>query len=158
MKKDVFAFLVNHFSAYRIEQSKNETLAEIVNPLGGENIKVEYVPDDEFTPYIVYFAFQHCHMNDEEDIIEYISNIIDGNKFSIEFFKNGARYFGGDITAEEIKGLSYEALEQYSGYYGSRKLKDLVDSFKLRGWNPKDNFDAVFMIGDNGFVGIIRQD
>ena len=158
MKKDVFAFLVNHFSAYRIEQSKNETLAEIVNPLGGENIKVEYVPDDEFTPYIVYFAFQHCHMNDEEDIIEYISNIIDGNKFSIEFFKNGARYFGGDITAEVIKGLSYEALEQYSGYYGSRKLKDLVDSFKLRGWNPKDNFDAVFMIGDNGFVEIIRQD
>lgn len=158
MKKDVFAFLVNHFSAYRIEQSKNETLAEIVNPLGGENIKVEYVPDDEFTPYIVYFAFQHCHMNDEEDIIEYISNIIDGNKFSIEFFKNGARYFGGDITAEVIKGLSYEALEQYSGYYGPRKLKDLVDSFKLRGWNPKDNFDAVFMIGDNGFVEIIRQD
>ena len=141
-----------------MEFSKDGDLVEIINPFGCENIRVEYIPDDDFTPYIVYFAFQHCHMCDVEDIVEYIRDLIEGNRFSIEFFKNGARYFGGDIAAEDLKDLSYEILEQYSGYYGLHKLKDLVDSFKLRGWNPKDNFDAVFIISDNGSVEIIRQD
>ena len=138
--------------------SKDGDFVEIINPFGCENIMVEYIPDDDFTPYIVYFAFQHCHMCDVEDIVEYICDLIEGKRFSIEFFKNGARYFGGDIVAEELKELSYEILEQYSGYYGLHKLKDLVDSFKLRGWNPKDNFDAVFVISDNGSAEVIRQD
>ena len=154
MKKDVFAFLVNHFSAYRIEQSKNETLAEIVNPLGGENIKVEYVPDDEFTPYIVYFAFQHCHMCDEEDIADYMNDIIDGKVFSIEFFNKGTRCFGGDITAAELDSLTYETLTKYIESWGISNLLDYADSFKLRGWHSNYNFDAELITDENGLSRI----
>ena len=158
MRENVFDFLIHHFSSYQIEFSKNGTLAEIINPFGIDNIRVEYVPDDEFTPFIVYFAFQHCHMNDEEDIVDYICDLIDGNRCCIEFFKNGTRHFGGDISAEELINLSYEGLEQYSGYFGLHKLINLADSFKVRGWNPKDNFDADFIISDNGSVEIMRQE
>ena len=107
MKKDRFDLLTKQFSAYEMEFSKDGDLVEIINPFGCENIRVEYIPDDDFTPYIVYFAFQHCHMCDVEDIVEYIRDLIEGNRFSIEFFKNGVRYFGGDIAAEELKDFVY---------------------------------------------------
>ena len=154
INNDRFNLLANQFSAYRMTFSKDGALVEIINPFGGENIRVEYLPDDDFTPYIVYFAFQHCHMCDEEDIVDYINNIINRQLFSIEYFNNGTRCFGGDITAEELVDLSYEKLEQNTGYYGITKLKDCADSFKLRGWHSDDNFDAVFVTDENGLTTI----
>ena len=146
--------IATHFSDYDVQFSKDKNLLEILNPCGNENIRVEYVSDDEWTPYILYFLFQHWHMNDEEDIIEYINDIIDGNLFSIEFFANGNRCFGGDIDAQELQELSYESLEQFTGYYGMSKLKDLADSFKVRGWRTETNFDAKFIIDELGNITI----
>lgn len=157
MRENIFDFLVNRFSSYQIDVSKDGMLVEIINPFYKENIRVEYDSDNEFTSFIVYFAFQHCHMNDEDDIIEYINDIINGNKLSIEFFRDETRCFGGDISAQEIKELSYESLEQYSGYFGLCKLKDLVDSFKLRGWDPADNVDAVLVINEDETVSIKNE-
>ena len=150
MNNDRFNLLANQFSAYRMTFSKDGALVEIINPFGGENIRVEYFPDDDFTPYIVYFAFQHCHMCDEEDVADYIMEIIDGNLFSIEFFNQGTRCFGGDISAEEWHDSSYECLSKCMEKWGIAKLLDYADSFKLRGWYSEHNFDAVFDVDEKG--------
>ncbi len=147
-------FIAKKFSDYDIRFSEDKNLFEIFNPCGDENIRVEYVSDDEWTPYILYFSFQHWHMNDEEDIFEHINDIINGNLFSIEFFENDNRRFGGDIQAQELQELSYETLELYAGYCGMSNLKDLADSFKVRGWNAEANFDAKFIVDEFGNVTI----
>ena len=152
--KNRLEFIAKRFSNHHISLSKDNNLLEIFNPYGGENITVEYVPDDEWTPYILYFAFQHWHLNDEEDIIEHIIDIVEGNIFSIEFFENDIRRFGGDIEAQELQELSYETLEQYTGYYGITKLKEIIDSFKVRGWKTDANFDAKLIIDEFGNVTI----
>lgn len=143
-----------HFSNHMTHFSKDKNLLEIVNPFGNENIKIEYVPEDEWTPYILYFSFQHWHMNDEEDIIEHIHDIINGKLFSIEFFKGNKRCFGGDIEAKDLQELSYKTLENYLGDFQMSKLKDIADSFKVRGWKADTNFDAVFDVDNYGKVAI----
>lgn len=149
-------FIAKHFLDYKIHFSENKNFLEILNPCGSENITVEYISDDEWTPYILCFSFQHWHMSDEEDIIEHINDIIRGRLFSIEFFKRGNRRFGGDIEAQALQELSYEFMEQYTGYYGISKLKDLADSFKVRGWNTNANFDAKFIADECGNIMIKR--
>lgn len=147
-------FIAKSFSDYNICLSKDKKILEIYNPNGEDNIRVEYVPNDEWNHYIVCFAFQHWHMNDEKDIIERISDIIEGNLFSIEFFENNILRFGGDIEAQKLQELSYETLEKYTGYYGSTKLKELISSFKVRGWNADANFNAKFIVDEFGNITI----
>ena len=147
-------FIAANFSNYKVCFSEDKNLLEIFNPYGNENIKVEYVYDDEWTQYILYFAYQHRHMKDEEAIIKYINDIIEGKLFSIEFFGNGNRYFGGEIQIQELQELSYERLEKDTGYYGIPKLKDFIDSFSIRGWKTEASFDAKFIIDELGNVTI----
>lgn len=154
MKTDRFDFLVQQFSAYEMEFSQDGDWAEIINPFCCENIRVEYIPDDDFTPYIVYFAFQHCHMRDEDSIVDYINDIIEGNVFSIEFFKNGTCCFGGDVTVAELDDLSYEILTKCMEDWGLSNLLNYADSFKLRGWHINHNFDAELVLDENGLPGI----
>ena len=143
-----------HFSDYDVQFSEDQKSFEILSPCGNENIRLEYVSNDEWTPYILYFSFQHWHMNDEEDIIEHINDIINGNLFSIEFFANGNRCFGGEIDMQELQELSYETLEQLTASFGMPKLKDFADSFKVRGWHTETNFDAKFIIDEFGNITI----
>lgn len=152
--KKVFDFLIKQFSNHEIVILEDESLAEIINAFGKDNIKVYYDSDDDFSPYILCFAFQHVHLCGEEAVIDYIKDIISGNLFSIEFFHNGQRCFGGDITADRLKELSYKALERYTGYYGGTKLIECADMFKVRGWNSNNNFDATFVIDECGMVTI----
>ena len=157
MSKNNYTFLTNHFSSYEIIYLESEDSVEIVNPFGKDNIIVYYDLADP-TPFMVEFSFQHRHIEDENGVIEYINDIVNEKVFSIEFFKDGERRFGGDITAQELKDLSYEELEQTIGYYGSTKLKDCVNVFKVRGWSGNDNFDATFVVSENGNVEIKKLD
>ena len=157
MSKNNYAFLINHFSSHEIIYSESKDSVEIVNPFGKDNIIVDYDVNNP-TPFTVMFSLQHRHIKDEKGVIEYITDIINENIFPIEFFKNGERRFGGDVTAQELKDLSYEELEQTIGYYGSTKLKDCVNAFKVRGWSGNDNFDATFVVSENGNVEIKKLD
>ena len=157
MSKNNYAFLINHFSSHEIIYSESKDSVEIVNPFGKDNIIVDYDPADP-TPFMVMFSFQHRHIEDETGVIEYITDIINENIFPIEFFKNGKKRFGGDITSQELEDLSYETLEQRTGYYGSTKLIDCADMFKVRGWSGNDNFDATFVVSENGNVEIKKLD
>ena len=100
------------------------------------------------------FSFQHRHIEDENGVVEYVTDIIDENVLAIEFFKNGEKRFGGDMTSRELKDLSYEKLEQKTGYYGSTKLIDCADAFQVRGWSGKNNFDAIFVADESGKIEI----
>ena len=153
MSKNNYTFLNNHFSSHKINYLECKDSIEIVNPFGKGNIVVDYDSADS-TPFMVMFSFQHRHIEDEKGVVEYVTDIIDENVFAIEFFKNGERCFGGDVTAEELKDLSYEKLEQKTGYYGSAKLIDCADAFKVRGWSDKNNFDATFVVDKSGKVEI----
>lgn len=73
---------------------------------------------------------------------------------AIEFFKNGQNCFGGEITAEELDEITYKKLERYAVYYGTTKLLNIVDSFKIRGWNIESNFDADFILEKDGTIAI----
>ena len=153
MSKNNYTFLTNHFSSYEIIYLESKDSVEIVNPFGKDNIIVDYDPADP-TPFRVMFSFQHRHIEDENGVVEYATDIIDENVFAIEFFKNGEGCFGGDITSRELKDLYYEKLEQITGYYGSTKLIDCVDAFNVRGWSGKNNFDAIFVVDKSGKVEI----
>ena len=153
MIKNNLAVIAARFSDHVTRFSEGNTVLEIINPFGNENIKVEYVPDDEWTPYILYFSFQHWHMADEEDIIENINDIIDGKMLSIEFFKDGKRCFGGDIEVQDLKELSYESLENIFSVFRI-KIIAVADSFKVRGWKANTDFDAVFNVDGNGEISI----
>ena len=153
MSKNNYTFLTNHFSSYEIIYLESKDSVEIVNPFGKDNIIVDYDPADP-TPFMVMFSFQHRHIEDENGVIEYINDIVNEKVFSIEFFKDGERHFGGDITAQELEDLSYENLEQRTGYYGSTKLIDCADMFKVRGWSGKNSFDAMFVVSESGKIEI----
>lgn len=154
MQEQRFDFLLKEFSTYEIIISDENSLAEIINPFYKENVSVYYDSDDDLSPYILCFSFQHVHLCDEEEVVDYINKIISGNLFSIEFFQDGERRFGGDIEADKLKELSYELLEQHTGHLGNSKLKDCADSFKVRGWYRNDCFDARFILSENDIVTI----
>ena len=146
------------FSSYKITVSVQGDLAKIHNPFQNAPITLEYEPDDPVMPFAVYFSFQHQHFNKKDDVVEYINNIINGNKFAIEFFNSGKRRFGGEISADILKDISYETLQKHFAYFDGTALCLVADSFKVRGWNPKDNIDAVLVSDDLGNTIIKKQE
>ena len=98
MSENKLDFLTDAFSNCQIQYSDDFTSAIIVNPFYNENVTIHYYEEDDFTPFCACFSFQHCHLPDEEDVVIWISEIMSGNKFAIEFFKNDQRRFGGDIV------------------------------------------------------------
>ena len=158
MSKKRLDFMKDAFRGFELKFAEDESNVVILNPNYDENITVY---DDEYE-FIACFSFQHRHFEDEEDIIEWIGKIISGNTFAIEFFNNNQRCFGSEIDTEELQGLTYKKLEQFTGYYGLTKLLDVVDSFKIRSWDGKNNFDYTMICEENGnvvinqiFVGIL---
>ena len=139
------SFLTAYASKYRVDVSDDLESAIIYNPHQQEHLYVEYDSADDFSPFTLCFSFQHVHLPDRESAAEWIDDILHENIFSIEYFKGENRHFGGQISAADLANLSYELLEQKTGYYGSTKLYALADCFKVRGWTQKNDFDGYFV-------------
>ncbi len=161
MSKERLIFLKDTFSEFELQFADDYSNAVIVNPNWNENITVY---DDEYE-FRVCFSFQHRHFEDKEDVVEWICKVIESRILAIEFFNKGQRRFGSDIETAELQDLSYEKLEQFTGYYGLTKLRDVADSFKIRGWDSFKNFDYTITCEANGaiiinktFVGIMRKE
>lgn len=144
------SFLTAYTSQYRVDVSDDLQSAIIYNPHQEEHLYIEYDSADEFSPFTLSFSFQHVHVNDQDSAAEWIDDILHENIFSIEYFREEQRRFGGQISAMDLANLSYELLEQGTGYYGSAKLYRLADCFKVRGWTKKNDFDGYFITKDNG--------
>lgn len=142
------SFLSKYIAKYRIDISDDLESAIIYNPISDENIYIEYDKADESSPFLLSFSFQHVHLTDKKSATEWIDEIISENLYTIEYFSNAKRLFGGEITAEELNVLSYEFLEQDTGYFGITKLFQIADRFKVRGWSGKNDFDGQFVKKD----------
>ena len=143
------SFLASYTSKYRVDISDDLESAIIYNPNSEDHLYVEYDKADDFSPYMLSFSFQHVHLTDEESAKEWIDSILSEDVFSIEYFCGEERRFGGEISAQELENLSYDYLEQDTGYYGLTKLFQIVDHFKIRGWSKKNDFDGYFVEKDN---------
>ncbi len=143
------SFLSSCISKYRMDVSDDLESAIIYNPNSEDHLYIEYNKTDGFSPYMLSFSFQHVHLTDEESAKEWIDAILSEDVFSIEYFSGEERRFGGQISAQELRNLSYDYLEQETGYYGLTKLFQIVDHFRVRGWSKKNDFDGYFVMKDN---------
>lgn len=150
MNENIFDLIRKEFSTFEINDLESGYSLEIINPFCENNIVLYY--DDSIDEYTLYFTYQHWHLNNEKDVIKYIKDIINGEIFSIEFFKDDERHFGSSISKEELENLSYDSLA--SMFYGVDVLKELVNCFKIRGFNKEDNYDAKFIMEENGKINI----
>ena len=157
MAKNRLAFLKKAFPNDKVHIEDDGLCAIVFNPFHDQNVNVYYCEEDDYTPFLACFSYQHRHFSDEEDIIDWINDITTGRVLAIEFFKNGQNCFGGEITAEELDEITYKKLERYAVYYGTTKLLNIVDSFKIRGWNIESNFDAVFVLEKDGTIAIEKN-
>ena len=143
------SFLSSYISKYRMDVSDDLESAIIYNPNSEDHLYIEYNKTDGFSPYMLSFSFQHVHLTDEESAKEWIDAILSEDVFSIEYFSGEERRFGGQISAQELSKLSYDFLEQDTGYYGLTKLFQIVDHFRVRGWSKKNDFDGYFVMTDD---------
>ena len=143
------SFLSSYISKYRMDVSDDLESAIIYNPNSEDHLYIEYNKTDGFSPYMLSFSFQHVHLTDEESAKEWIDAILSEDVFSIEYFSGEERRFGGQISAQELSKLSYDFLEQDTGYYGLTKLFQIVDHFRVRGWSKKNDFDGYFVMKDD---------
>ncbi len=150
------SFLSKYIPLYRVDVSDDLHSAVIYNPSSEEHLYVEYDNSDESWPYTLSFSFQHVHLIDERDAEEWIDEFLNEESFAIEYFMGEERKLGGQISADELKNLSYELLEDDTGYYAMTKLYEVADRFKLRGWSGKNDFDGFFVERD-GEIQIIRE-
>lgn len=150
MSKNRLTFLKDAFPEFELQFSENDTKAVIVNPNYDENI---IVYDDEYE-FTVCFSFQHSHLDDADEIVDWIRKIISGNRYAIEFISNERLCWGSQIDAEELQDLSYEKLEQFIGYYVSKELPIVANTFKIRGWDNKNNLDYTITYKANGSIAI----
>ncbi len=97
--------------------------AVIKNPINDNRIEVfretyaPYAPGEPpYTEYIVCFSTQHRHMEDPDEVKDYIRGIMRDEIFAIDFYPGGAPHFGGEITREEFDRLSPESAAERFGF------------------------------------------
>lgn len=141
------SFLEKYTSKYRVDISDDLESALIYHPNGEEHLYIEYDRDD-FSPYMLSFSFQHVHKTNQKSAEDWIDDILNEKILAIEYFIGKSSIFGGEIDAAKLSNLSYEFLEHDTGYYGTTKLFQIADSFKVRGWSQKNDFDGYFVKKD----------
>ena len=133
---------------HRLILTTDNAKAILADPKTGEQIEVleeKYYPkrdsitgteDEAFVEYIVYFSTQHAHFEDLDDALEYVAAIIADEVLPIEFYLNGKRSFGGEITQADFEELSDELLAAEFGYFA----KDLsLFEYEIHSWSGRYN-------------------
>ncbi|MBO4422323.1 MAG: hypothetical protein J5879_02710 [Clostridia bacterium] len=80
---------------------------------------------------IVQFSTQHVHLDDPDDVVDYIRGIITDEILPIEFYDlSGKRRFGAEIGRGELDSLSVSSLQKlYPFVSGLREYYFEVHSF-----------------------------
>ena len=87
-----------------------ENAASLTEPASGRVIDIYSEEYDTHTEYIVGFSTQHRHIEEPEEAADFVREILLDEALPIEFYLNGARRFGGDLTREEAAALTVTAL------------------------------------------------
>ena len=146
-------FLKKHYPDKRITVHTNEhgcAFAEIETE--DEPVTVWYDAKDP-QPYMVCFAYQHCHCFTENQVLDETDAYISGEKACIEFFVGERRCFGGDIDAVLPEHFTSEHLKStwVSDHILSRELPESLIC-KVRSVKKEFCFDAE--IGTDGSVTV----
>ena len=121
--------LLKDNKSIRYEVKENKILIYNLN----NNKMIEI--DEESEEYIISFATQHRHFeNDVEEIKEYLSNIMNDQILPIEFYKNNKNIFGGEITIDLYNNLSNKAL---ADYYGCSEEDISNYEYEIHSWSGK---------------------
>ena len=148
-----FDFLKELFSEYDVDicvKDDTETVY-IRNGQFNFSIEVDYFPEDYYK-YLLCFATQHRDTSSKDDLITYISSYVTAEKAAIEFYKNGANCFGGEIETSVLEDLTYDSLRIRFGYHDLKAY-----TFSVRAWNKRFCFDAHFEKDDSGNVTIVKK-
>ena len=87
--------------------------------------------------YIVSFSTTHRHLDEPDDIADYVKEILSDEVLPIEFYLNGARRFGGELNRREAEGLSKAVLErQYCRFVGPLDAYE----YEVKSWSG--NYDT----------------
>ena len=115
-------FLNNAQKLYAINFTVEEDEARIINPINGKRVNIyreKYYSEDEkdvFVEYIVCFATQHRHLEDLDEVEEYIHRVLKDEILAIEFYDSDERKFGGEIEKADLAALSLNLLAKRWGY------------------------------------------
>ena len=150
-------FLCEIFSNYEIERCE-EHGAECIcikNSNFNEPIKVCYELDD-YNTYTVYFATQHLHITECDDLIDTIAKFANASIAAIEFYDNERNRFGGQIETKRLENLTYDTLRTYFGY---PHLDISHLTFRVYTWDKKYCFEGSFVkVAPNIVKIIIKND
>ena len=114
-------FLKELQKKFNYDLTTKEDEAILTNRNIGKSIEVyeeKYYSSDmkeEFVQYIVCFTTQHCHFDDLDEVKDYVCEILTDNALPVEFYLDGNRRFGGEITKADFEKLSIELLADLFG-------------------------------------------
>jgi len=138
------ARLLQKYSLYQTRvTSDGDTFSFVIlNPNQNSDIVVDNTSgfENELT---FYFSYQHAHFGENINaLMEYIDLFLTDTSAAIEFFQNGERSFGGDISLHGIDLLSIDYISRKFGY----KPSNLVGlSYKVRTWSGGNDLDAIIV-------------
>ncbi len=139
---DLLNIIQNEVSACDVKVDVSDDSLTIVNKQNDYKLFVyreEYFSQDmseKFVEYIVTFSTQHCHFDadDSDEIIKYISLILNDMVLPLEFYKDGERRFGGEISKEDFDKLSVSFLSEKFGYLSDYLLQF---DYEIHSWSGK---------------------
>lgn len=150
-----FDSILKKFSDYEIEQG-NELGVEYISIMKNgfcEPIKIYYELD--MSEYTVYFATQHLHIDEVDELIDAVSKFANASVAAIEFYENEKNRFGGQIETKFLENLTYDTLRTYFGY---PNLDIGQMTFRVYAWNKKYCFEGLFVKSAANTVEIIKKD
>ncbi|MBQ8056771.1 MAG: hypothetical protein IJ275_00370 [Ruminococcus sp.] len=119
---NIFDRLIEAVKFYDVSVEVKEDELTIVSRANDNRISVyeEAYYNKELTiryvAYTVCFSTQHRHFDYLDDVEEYVLAILQDNVLPIEFYKEDARCFGGEISIEEYHSLTPVMLTEKYGY------------------------------------------
>ena len=110
--------LIKNINNIRYQLNDNDlSIYNLNNDNKIEVIKEIHKYEDSYSEeYIVSFATQHCHFEDDcYQVFEYINDIINDKSLPIEFFLNDKDLFGGELSRDEYDNISVDVLVKHFG-------------------------------------------
>lgn len=126
---------------YRLRATETSDELVLTDHERGKSIviaKEEYFSSPEktiaFVRYTVAFSTQHRHFEQLEEARQYVCSILRDAVLPIEFYRDGKRCFGGEITRDEVDKLTADLLSALFGYSGE-DLK--AYEYEIHSWSGK---------------------
>ncbi|MBO5333668.1 MAG: hypothetical protein J6B37_06105 [Clostridia bacterium] len=141
---DKWRFLYDFQKTFDFDLSVESDTAVLTNHNTGVHIEIfedKHLTKDmkeSFVEYRVCFSTQHRHFEDLGKVEKYVRLILTDEILPTEFYYNGERRFGGEITKADYEDLNIEHLAELFGY--TVEYLSQFD-FEVSSWSGKYNIE-----------------